>query len=278
MFQHLALFPHMTVRENVAYPLRLRGVPRAEIDARVARTLDLVHMGGYEERLPEQLSGGQQQRVAFARAVIFEPKVLLLDEPLAALDKKLRESMQDELRVMHRELGITIIHVTHDQVEAMAVSDRIAVMRNGGIAQIGTPAELYHAPANAFVADFLGESTLLDGLVVETGAGHGVLQVAGGLTCQARVPQGIRTGETISLMLRPQHVLIGEAADRAANAFDGEIVNLTFQGDRLRCDVRLKGGFVVATTLASTAEGVALETGTRVRIGWNREEAIVFPR
>src|SRR5690349_3800510 len=158
VFQHLALFPHMSVADNIAFPLRMRGHREKEIAARVAGATALVRMDGFEDRLPAQLSGGQQQRVALARALVFDPPLLLLDEPLGALDRKLRESMQAELRALHDRLGITIVHVTHDQSEAMAISDRIAVINHGVVEQCGTPRELYFRPSNRFVADFVGES------------------------------------------------------------------------------------------------------------------------
>ena len=162
VFQNYALFPHMTVADNIGFALRQRGLDRATIRTRVAETLDLVRMGGYAARYPRQLSGGQQQRVAIARAVIFSPRVLLMDEPLSALDKKLREEMQYEIKGLHERLGITFVYVTHDQQEALVMSDRIVVMEGGRIAQVGTPAEIYDRPANRFVAAFIGESNFLD--------------------------------------------------------------------------------------------------------------------
>ena len=158
VFQSYALFPHMTVSENVAYPLRVRKVPRRESEERTERALDLVQLGGFGERMPSQLSGGQQQRVALARAVVFEPRLLLMDEPLGALDKKLREYMQLEIKQLQRQLRITVIYVTHDQSEALTMSDRIAIMNDGRFEQVGSPEGLYRAPANRFVADFIGET------------------------------------------------------------------------------------------------------------------------
>jgi len=279
VFQHLALFPHMTVAENVAYPLRLRGVPRAEISRRVERSLSLVGMQGFEARLPAQLSGGQQQRVAFARAVIFDPKVLLLDEPLAALDKKLRESLQRELRRMHRQLGITIILITHDQAEALAVSDRIAIMRDGEIAQVGTPAELYHAPRNKFVADFLGESTLIDGVLGPVGAeGEAVLRTQSGWSCRVRLSSESLEGAPICLMLRPSHVLAGKAASGDGNRFQGTIVGTTFRGDHRLYEVAVAEDVILLVTIAETDRDCPLETGARLEIGWQLDDGIVLAR
>src|SRR5205823_448988 len=161
VFQNYALFPHMDVRANIAFPLQVRRLPRAEIDQRVRRALELVDLEGYDTRLPRQLSGGQQQRVALARAIVFGPRLLLLDEPFGALDRKLREAMQLEVRRLQRRLGLTTVFITHDQEEALVLSDRIAVMNRGRLQQVALPRELYERPANAFVADFVGESNLL---------------------------------------------------------------------------------------------------------------------
>src|SRR5688572_12513830 len=167
VFQNYALFPHMTVFENVAFPLRMRRLRRGEIEAKVGQALDLVRLTGYEARYPRQLSGGQQQRVALARALVFNPPVLLMDEPLGALDKKLRQQMQLEIKHLHEQLGITVIYVTHDQEEALVMSDEIVVMRNGRIEQIGTPRGVYDDPRNNFVADFIGEANVLDGTIIK---------------------------------------------------------------------------------------------------------------
>src|SRR6202035_2009871 len=172
VFQNYALFPHMSVADNVAFPLSVRKLPKAEIGPRVARALEMVQLERFKDRRPAQLSGGQQQRVALARALVFQPTLVLMDEPLGALDKKLREHMQIELKQIHEMLGVTIVYVTHDQGEALTMSDRVAVFDHGAVVQIGTPARLYNEPATAFVASFIGENNLLDGVIERVGSGQ----------------------------------------------------------------------------------------------------------
>jgi putative spermidine/putrescine transport system ATP-binding protein len=181
VFQNYALFPHMTVGENLAFPLEVRKLAKAEIEARVARALEMVRLGAFAQRRPAQLSGGQQQRVALARALVFEPKLVLMDEPLGALDKQLRESMQYEIKHLHERLGITVVYVTHDQGEALTMSDRVAVFNEGRIQQLAAPAQLYEAPANAFVARFIGENNRLQGRVRGLDGPHCAVEVDGAL-------------------------------------------------------------------------------------------------
>lgn len=199
VFQNYALFPHMTVRQNVGFPLRMRGILPAEAEARIARALSMVGLTGYERRVPRELSGGQQQRVALARALVFKPDLVVLDEPLGALDKSLREQMQVELKRIHRDLGVTMIYVTHDQTEAMAMSDRISVFNRGRIEQIGTPGEIYFTPRTRFVAAFVGDSNLLDGKVGREGvvAVPGLGPVATGRT-------DLVEGQDVCLLMRPE--------------------------------------------------------------------------
>jgi spermidine/putrescine ABC transporter ATP-binding subunit len=206
VFQSYALFPHMTVFDNVAFPLSIRRVPRTEIRERVMRALTLVHLPAYVDRLPRQLSGGEQQRVALARAIVFSPRILLMDEPLGALDKKLRTEMQVEIRRLQRELGITTIYVTHDQEEALSMSDRIGIMRAGRLEQTGTPRELYHAPASAFVATFLGNANFVEGVVIERRATTVVVALPGGPTVS--VPGSYPGGAALTLMVRPEHLAV----------------------------------------------------------------------
>ena len=208
VFQNFALFPHMTVTHNVAFGLRMRGMPRAERDARAREALALVHLAGFEDRYPRQLSGGQQQRVALARAIVVRPAVLLLDEPLGSLDKKLREEMQVELRQLQREIGITTVFVTHDQEEALTLSDRVAIMNGGKIEQMGTPRELYERPATDFVANFLGVSNIFDGRVAGRDEGNGLVAVG---SIQVRVPweTGLEVGGPIRVAVRPEKIRLG---------------------------------------------------------------------
>lgn len=224
VFQNYALFPHMTVAGNVGYPLRLRKVPKAEADARIERALDTVQLGGYGERRIDQLSGGQKQRVALARSIVFEPRILLMDEPLSALDKKLRDRMQIELRHLHEKLGMTTVYVTHDQREALTMSDRIAVVNHGRIMQLATPQQLYDYPANRFVADFIGDSTFIP--VTRSGDkvkyGDATLQYTGALPDTA----------SLVLMVRPERLRLADnGAAKTANLFQGTASEVVYQGD-----------------------------------------------
>src|SRR5262244_755813 len=217
VFQSYAVFPHLTVFDNVAFPLEIRRIRRAEIRRRVGEALELVRLEGYDRRLPRQLSGGEQQRVALARALVFRPRVLLMDEPLGALDKKLRAHMQIELKHIQRHLHVTVIYVTHDQEEALTMSDRVAVMRRGRIEQVGTPAELYEAPASRFVADFLGESNFVDGVVVDAEpGGHWRCRTAGGLEFRGMGAAALAAGQLVTAAVRPEKLVPADDAGVAA--------------------------------------------------------------
>jgi spermidine/putrescine ABC transporter ATP-binding subunit len=213
VFQNFALFPHMTVANNVAFGLRMRRVPSRERDARVQEALALVHLAGFEERYPKQLSGGQQQRVALARAIVVRPAVLLLDEPLGSLDKKLREEMQVELRQLQQEIGITTVFVTHDQEEALTLSDRVAIMSAGEIQQMGTPRELYERPATDFVANFLGVSNIFDGQVAGRKAGNALVTI-GPVQVQVAWEPGLEIGGAIRVAVRPEKIRLGLRDDK----------------------------------------------------------------
>jgi len=209
VFQNYALFPHLTVAENIGFPLKQRGIDRATRARLVAESLDLVRLPGYQARYPRQLSGGQQQRVALARSIVFHPRLLLMDEPLGALDKQLRESLQLEMRRLHADLGITFIYVTHDQEEALTMSDRVAVMHEGLIAQVGTPEDLYDRPCDRFVASFIGESNFLPGVV--RGRENGmVVADCGGSMLRAMAQTRLSPGETVTLATRPERIRFAE--------------------------------------------------------------------
>ena len=232
VFQSYALFPHMDVAANVAFPLLLRGIDGAERTRRVNAALDLVQLGAFGARRVHELSGGQRQRVALARAIVFEPGILLMDEPLSALDKKLREQMQIELRHLHRRLGTTVIYVTHDQREALTLSDRVAVIDHGRVAQIDTPQRLYEAPASHFVADFIGDSTFLD------------VTVSGGVARwrdRTITPAIMPADGAWLLVLRAEKLTIGAGAP-GSNLFDAEVTEVVYQGDSVRIDLGLAGG------------------------------------
>ncbi|MBI1729896.1 ABC transporter ATP-binding protein [Candidatus Acetothermia bacterium] len=242
VFQRLALFPHMTVAENIAFGLKIQRQSRNAIEAKTKKILDLVHLSGYESRYPEQLSGGQQQRVALARSLILEPEVLLLDEPLAALDRKLRKEMQIELRRIQQEVGITFIYVTHDQKEALSMSDRISVMHQGKIIQSGSPQEIYEHPKTPFVADFLGASNFLSGLLVKSGNGFG-LQMADGLLIHIESrglgASDLNTNKMITLRPEAIEISLQKMPLGAKNCFAGVVVNKVYLGDSTEFEVLL---------------------------------------
>jgi putative spermidine/putrescine transport system ATP-binding protein len=270
VFQSYALFPHMTVAENVAFPLEARGVPKAERAARVARALEMVRLPEYGDRRPAQLSGGQQQRVALARAMVFEPPVVLLDEPLGALDKALREEMQHEIRTLHQRLGLTMLYVTHDQSEALTLSDRIAVLAGGRLRQVAAPRTLYDAPADAFVAGFVGENNRLGATVQAVSGGIGQLALDGGGAMPARLAEPLAAGDRALLMVRPERVTLG-----AAGGLPARLVEALFQGDHVRLRLGLPGG---AELIAKrpVGEGALPEPGTTVAVGWREVDALAF--
>ena len=239
VFQNYALFPHMTVAGNVGYPLRLRGVSKSEMADRVERALDTVQLGGFGDRRIDQLSGGQKQRVALARSIVFEPRILLMDEPLSALDKKLRDRMQIELRHLHEKLGMTTVYVTHDQREALTMSDRIAVVNHGRIMQLATPEMLYDQPENKFVADFIGDSSFI------TVTRDGDSLVAAGTTLKTNRP--VPDAAKLALMLRPERVhLMDGPREGDTNLFDARVTDLVYQGESYLLYAALEDGTEVA--------------------------------
>ncbi|GBD09291.1 Spermidine/putrescine import ATP-binding protein PotA [Candidatus Thermoflexus japonica] len=230
VFQHYALFPHMTVFENVAFGLEMKRLPRDEIRRRVEEALRLVRLTGLENRYPRQLSGGQQQRVALARALVNRPAVLLLDEPLGALDLKLRKEMQLELKTLQHQVGITFIYVTHDQEEAMTMSDRIAVMNQGRVLQVGTPVEIYEHPATRFVADFIGETNFLEGRVVDLERGMARVEIEG-FTVFAAPSEGTHRGQRVTVAVRPERIRLGaEGPEDTPNRYPGVIEEVIYIG------------------------------------------------
>ncbi len=250
MFQSYALFPHMTVAQNVAFGLRQDGVPRAEVDSRVAEILGLVQLAGYEKRKPHQLSGGQRQRVALARALVKRPKLLLLDEPLGALDKKLREQTQFELVNLQEKLGVTFVIVTHDQEEAMTLAARIGVMRSGKILQVGTPTDIYEFPNSRYVADFIGSINLAEGHLVEDEPAY-VRIACPDLGCTVYVDHGVSAppGGAVGVAIRPEKLLMSrERPDQAENVVSGVIIGIAYLGDVTRYRVRLPTGMVARVT------------------------------
>ncbi len=262
VFQNYALFPHLTVERNVAFPLEMRNVPKAETERRVAEALGLVELQGYGQRLPRQLSGGQQQRVALARAIVFNPRLLLLDEPFGALDRKLRETMQLEVRRLQRRLGLTTIFITHDQEEALVLSDRIAVMNKGAIQQVASTTEIYERPANDFVADFVGESNIFHGTVTEVGS----VTLDGGrrLLIDNPAPVGTRVG----VLMRP------ERFGRGANAFTGEVREAVYLGSSIKFRIACDDG--IELIVRQPAGGPLPATGSRSTVAIAPESIHVF--
>ena len=280
VFQRYALFPHMTVAENIAFPLRMRSISRAQQQALVARALDMVQLAGYGDRRPSALSGGQQQRVALARAIVFDPPVILMDEPLGALDKKLRQHMQIELKDLQRRLGATVIYVTHDQEEALTMSDRVAVMSQGGLSQLGAPRELYDNPANPFVADFLGEMNFLRATVDQVVGGF-CHASAPSLTAVARLPVGPlvpKKGEAVRIAVRPEAVTL-QAGERhiepGAPRLAATIGHTVFNGSSLHFHLDIHGGGRLVAAL-NPALAPDFSTGQPVVATWQPGAAIAF--
>jgi spermidine/putrescine transport system ATP-binding protein len=283
VFQSYALFPHMTVAENVAFGLRMRGVAGATMDQEVAAALAQVRLGGFGERRPSELSGGQRQRVALARAIVTRPSVLLLDEPLAALDRQLRESMQIEIREIQRAVGITAIFVTHDQEEALTLSDRVVVMEDGRIVQSGTPAEIYERPRTRFVSDFVGFSNVLNGRVAEGGRELGTVTLTAGRLVPVSLAPDIAPGDEVDVVVRPEKVWVAaahEAVPTAGHAFPGTITHSVYMGALTYHHVAVEGvGRVVAMVPnVEPATSGTLAVGSAVLVGWRPESALAFRR
>ncbi|MGN6768846.1 MAG: ABC transporter ATP-binding protein [Rhizobiaceae bacterium] len=284
VFQNYALFPHMNVFDNVAFPLKLRGMAKAEISGRVQRMLETVRLPGVGDRLPSQLSGGQQQRVALARAAVYDPRMLLMDEPLGALDKNLREEMQSEIKAFHRQIAATILYVTHDQDEATTMSDRLAIMNDGHIVQHGTPRDLYEHPANAFVARFLGNANLFAFTEpVCAGGQEVVVRSTGGRSLRAVAPCGARpAAESWLACVRPETVRIEPAGKPCGsedlNAAEGEVLDAVYTAGTFRYQVRLDDGSRFAVTLPSVRQGAMFKPGERVALAWPANATLLIPK
>jgi spermidine/putrescine ABC transporter ATP-binding subunit len=277
VFQNYALFPHMTVFDNVAFPLRMRGVARDEIGRRVRDILCTVHLESLERRQPRQLSGGQQQRVALARALVFRPSLLLMDEPLAALDKKLREQMQAELKAIQRELGVTTLYVTHDQQEALALSDRIGVMNRGLLVQLGAPVDLYDRPADRFTAEFLGEANVLDGRVAAVRDGVLYVTAGGGLTVAAEFRAEVAPGAAVCLMIRPEALELRARPEGGLNEWPGLVRQTVFLGDLVRYSIEVAGSVMVSVVRQYRRDAAALKVGEPVTVAAPPHGWTVFP-
>jgi spermidine/putrescine transport system ATP-binding protein len=289
VFQSYALFPHLNVFDNVAFGLRRSHTPRDEVRERVGSVLSLVRMEGFDRRRPDQLSGGQQQRIALARALVNRPTVLLLDEPLGALDLKLRKQLQLELKRIQQEVGITFVYVTHDQEEALTLSDRIAVMQAGRVEQLGTPEALYDSPATRFVADFIGTTNLLAGVVEAVGDGDATIVLGGGERCHT-VAGTLVAGAAVDVSVRPEVIeIVGRGGDTAGmpvafpvgdgpagSTLDGTVEQVAYLGTSVSYIVRTRGGVAVAALVPRSAGRFPM--GAEVTVGWRRADALVLTR
>ena len=269
VFQNYALFPHMSVAENLSFPLSVRKTSQAELKDRVARALELVQLQGFDNRRPAELSGGQQQRIALARALIFDPVLVLMDEPLGALDKQLREQLQIEIKHIQRHLGLTVVYVTHDQTEALTMSDRIAVLKNGSIEQLATPADLYDRPQNAFVAQFIGESNRLGGVLRAIDSeGRCTVEIAEGHTLEAMAVNIGPLGSRITLSIRPERVILHPAEGQCKNILVARVEELIYHGDHTRARLRVPGSSDFLIKVPNTPGEVNITPGDTIEIGW----------
>lgn len=275
VFQNYALFPHLSVERNIAFGLDMRGIRGAAVRERVGRALDLVRLGGFGTRMPKQLSGGQQQRVALARALVIEPALLLLDEPLSNLDAKLRDELRSEIREIQTRLGITAVFVTHDQEEALTMSDRVAVMNHGRLEQIGTPSEIYERPATEFVATFVGRTNRLAAMVERSAAGGSVL-VVGGLRLAA--PGELRAGLRATVMVRPHRMQLAPAPRREGcwNTVEATVRRVVFAGDVIHYEVEAAGTELLVESHTSSARDPGVAVGDHVWVQWPVADTMVF--
>ncbi|MBW4706956.1 ABC transporter ATP-binding protein [Roseobacter sp. YSTF-M11] len=269
VFQNYALFPHMTVAENLSFPLEVRKMSRSDREAKIKRALDMVQMGDFAGRRPTQLSGGQQQRIALSRALVFEPELVLMDEPLGALDKQLRETLQFEITKLAHDLGITVVYVTHDQTEALTMSDRVAVFDDGRIQQLAPPDKLYEEPENSFVAQFIGENNTLEGIVKEIKNGVALVELDGGEIIDAKPVNVSSAGERTRVSIRPERVEYNK--DRLsddAHTLNAEVLEFVYMGDIFRTRLRVAGtdDFIIKTRNAPDVE--RLTPGQHIEIGW----------
>lgn len=271
IFQNYALFPHMTVAENVAYPLRMRRVSKGEVEERVRRVLDQVHLGALASRYPHQMSGGQQQRVAIARALVFDPPVLLLDEPLGALDKKLREHLRNEIKTLHKQVGKTMVYVTHDQDEALAMSDRVAVMHEGRIRQVSAPQDIYRRPADLFVASFVGEVNLIPA-TLRSGLAHG--------PAGEKLPAAPWTDadREATLCVRPEHLRLDMTAAEHSVGIQGRIVDMTFVGDATILEFRSDAGLQLKSKMLNISAETMPQIGSACVASWAARDATILTK
>lgn len=272
VFQNYALFPHMSVAENLAFPLEVRKMDKSEIESRVNKALDMVQLGAFGDRRPAQLSGGQQQRVAVARALVFDPELVLMDEPLGALDKQLREQMQYEIKHIHENLGVTVVYVTHDQSEALTMSNRVAVFNDGVIQQLAPPDDLYERPDNAFVAQFIGENNTFVGDIKEADGDSVIVDINGSMIRALNVnTTGVGTKTTLSI--RPERVALNPSNEGDyPNVFKAKVEELIYLGDHIRTRASVCGDDEFVVKIANTSALASLKEGTEVTFGWKMED------
>tara|TARA_B100000029_G_scaffold114748_1_gene107242 strand:+ start:214 stop:1296 length:1083 start_codon:yes stop_codon:yes gene_type:complete len=276
VFQNYALFPHITVFENIAFPLRMRHVEESTITKEVNKVLELVQLPAVAQRLPNELSGGQQQRIALARCMVYEPSIILMDEPLGALDKKLRDQMQLEIKQLHTRLGITILYVTHDQEEAMIMSDKICLLNNARIEQIGTPADLYFRPRTEFAASFLGESNMFAVEVTGTHDDQHVMEMANGATLRAPKRSELSSGNRVSAMVRPESVSLVSTGQSVENVIEGKLKETIMAGGITKYYVEVANDQIFAVTTLTARDSHQLSQSSTVRLGWNIEDTVVL--
>jgi len=272
VFQNYALFPHLTVYENLAFPLKVRKLLKSEIDKKVDKALSMVSLSGFEQRMPNQLSGGQQQRVAVARSLVFDPQLVLMDEPLGALDKNLRESMQYEIKHIHESIGVTIVYVTHDQGEALTMSSRIAVFNDGKIQQLSSPDKLYEEPVNTFVAGFIGENNTFSGEVSEISNGKCKVKLASGAEIISNPISVKSKGEKTIVSLRPERAII-DPEGKMDNRQKGKIEEIIYHGDHARVRLNILGNKDFILKVPNSSSRMDLKRGNEVDIGWNSKDA-----
>ena len=271
VFQNYALFPHMTVYENLAFPLKVRKVPKDEIDKKVDKALAMVSLSEFGQRMPGQLSGGQQQRVAVARALVFDPKVVLMDEPLGALDKNLRESMQYEIKHIHESIGVTVVYVTHDQGEALTMSNRIAVFNDGKVQQLSSPDKLYEEPVNSFVAEFIGENNTFAGEVIDINKNQCKVKLGNGTEILANPIRVKAKGEKTIVSLRPERAII-DPKENMQNKHKGEIEEVIYHGDHTRVRVNILGNSEFILKVPNSSARMDIKLGNEINIGWDSHD------
>ena len=274
VFQNYALFPHMTIAENLAFPLEVRKIGKDEREKKVKRALDMVEMGKFGGRRPAQLSGGQQQRIALARALVFDPQLVLMDEPLGALDKQLREHMQFEIKHLHEKLGITVVYVTHDQGEALTMSDRVAVFDDGRIQQLAAPADLYERPENSFVAQFIGENNKLPGTIEKLSGQNALVRLSSGELIDATPVNVTEKGQKTLVSIRPERVEFKpEMMPQGAHMIDATVVEVIYMGDILRARLNVAGADDFVMKMRNTQGQTHLQPGQKIKVGWHPADA-----